>query len=202
LTRRFQHAKTAASRFLTAQMVCISRFFVSGTKGKSMFNGSMPQLMAAYNQWQNQQLYAAAHQLSDEQRKADRGAFFKSIHGTLNHILWADRVWFARFIDHPMPADPIGVDLHADFEALEAERVEFDRRIVAWAGELDAAWLSELVTWSSKLYGFTQTVPRWVQVQHFFNHQTHHRGQVSTLLKQYGIDLGVTDLPVLAMLHD
>ena len=142
-----------------------------------MFQGSMPQLMAAYNQWQNQQLYDAAFQISDAQRKADCGAFFKSIHSTLNHILWGDLTWLSA-------------------------RMALDARLIDWANGLSVEWLDEPVTWSSAMYGFTQTIPRWIQVQQMFNHQTHHRGQVGTLLKQYGIDVGLTDLPLLLMLND
>ncbi|QKJ67210.1 damage-inducible protein DinB [Deefgea piscis] len=167
-----------------------------------MFQGNMPQLMAAYNQWQNQQMYAAAATLSDAERKADRGAFFKSIHSTLNHLVWGDLMWLSRFTGETLISSPPGVDVYADFAELHAARMALDARIMAWANGLDAAWLNEPVTWTSKVYGFTQTIPRWVQVQHFFNHQTHHRGQVSTLLMQQGIDVGVTDLPLLPMLND
>ncbi|MBM5571225.1 MULTISPECIES: DinB family protein [Deefgea] len=167
-----------------------------------MFQGNLPQLMAAYNQWQNEQVYTAALQLSDEQRKADRGAFFKSIHSTLNHILWGDLMWLSRFIGETLISSPSGEDVYADFAELHAARVALDARLIAWADSVTEAWLNEPVTWTSKIYGFTQTIPRWVQVQHFFNHQTHHRGQVGTLLKQYGIDVGITDLPLLPMLHE
>ncbi|WP_410497858.1 DinB family protein [Chitinibacter sp. S2-10] len=165
-----------------------------------MFNGTMPQLMAAYNQWQNQQLYAAALQLNDEQRKADCGAFFRSIHSTLNHILWGDLNWMARFCDETLIARPIGVDIYDDFAELHAARIAMDQRIIAWADGINADWLAEPVTWTSKVYGFTQTIPRWVQVQQMFNHQTHHRAQAGTLLKQFGIDIGVTDLPLMPVL--
>ena len=167
-----------------------------------MFKGNLPQLMAAYNQWQNQQVYAAALQLSDAERKADRGAYFKSIHSTLNHILWGDLAWLSRFIGETLISSPAGVDVYADFAELHAARIALDARLIAWAEGLDEAWLKEPVTWTSTVYGFTQTIPRWVQVQQLFNHQTHHRGQVGTLLKQYGIDVGVTDLPLLPMLND
>ncbi|WP_373974785.1 DinB family protein [Chitinibacter sp. SCUT-21] len=167
-----------------------------------MFQGSMPQLMAAYNQWQNQQVYAAALQLSDEQRQAQRGAFFGSIQRTLDHILWGDLMWLSRFTGEELVNTPSSEALFSEFSDLHAARVAMDARLIAWADGLSAEWLNEPVTWTSKMYGFTQTIPRWVQVQHLFNHQTHHRGQVGTLLKQYGIDVGVTDLPLLSMLND
>jgi uncharacterized damage-inducible protein DinB len=167
-----------------------------------MFQGNLPQLMAAYNQWQNQQVYAAALRLSDEQRKADRGAFFKSIHSTLNHILWGDLTWLSRFIGEALINTPPSEDVYADFAQLHAARVALDARLITWADTLTDEWLNEPVTWTSKVYGFTQTIPRWVQVQQLFNHQTHHRGQVGTLLKQYGIDVGITDVPLLPMLNE
>lgn len=166
-----------------------------------MFQGNFVQLMASYNQWQNQAVYAAAGKLDDAVRKADKGGFFKSIHGTLNHIMWGDSIWFARFIGEPLPTNPIGEEMFADFAEMQAAREALDQRILDWAQGVDQAFLQESVTWSSKLYGFTQTVPRWVLVQHFFNHQTHHRGQVGTLLTQCGVDVGITDIPMLPLLH-
>jgi uncharacterized damage-inducible protein DinB len=167
-----------------------------------MFQGNFVQLMAAYNQWQNQAVYQAAMALSDAQRKEDRGAFFKSVHGTLNHILWGDLWWFGRFSGSAVPTTAAGVDLYEDFAALLQARQKLDQDILDWAATLAPEWLNESVTWTSKLYGFTQTVPRWVQVQHFFNHQTHHRGQAGTLLKQFGQDVGITDIPMLPLLHN
>ncbi|WP_348945682.1 DinB family protein [Chitinibacter sp. FCG-7] len=166
-----------------------------------MFQGSMPQLMAAYNQWQNQQVYAAAGQLSAAQLMADRGAFFGSVQATLDHILWGDLVWLARFTGGALPASPAGELLYVHFADLHAARIALDARLIDWAASLSADWLNEPVTWTSKMYGFTQTIPRWVQVQHLFNHQTHHRGQVGTLLKQFGLDVGVTDIPMLPILN-
>lgn len=166
-----------------------------------MFHGNFVQLMAAYNQWQNQSLYLAAARLSEQERMADRGAFFKSVHGTLDHIVWGDSIWFARFVDAPLPVNPIGELLYPDFAQLRQAREQLDARIIDWADSVSAEWLNQSVTWTSKLYQMTQTVPRWVQVQHFFNHQTHHRGQVGTLLTQLGQEVGVTDLPMLPLLH-
>ena len=166
-----------------------------------MFQGNFVQLMAAYNQWQNQALYQAAANLSEAQRQENLGAFFKSIHGTLDHLVWGDTLWFARFSDQPLPGNPIGEPMFRDFGTMHAARQDLDKRIVNWAAPLSQDWLNESVTWSSKLYGFTQTIPRWVQVQQFFNHQTHHRAQAGTLLKQLGQDVGITDIPMLPLLH-
>ncbi|MCW5831114.1 MAG: DinB family protein [Labilithrix sp.] len=100
--------------------------------------------MAAYNRWQNDNLYRAAGALSEADRRRDRGAFFGSIHGTLNHILWADEVWMGRFTGCPHPTTPIARsrDRYEDWEELRAARVGLDADIVAWAETLDPAWLT------------------------------------------------------------
>ena len=164
-----------------------------------MYTGNYPQMMAAYNRWMNDKLYAVCAQLTDEERKRDRGAFFKSIHGTLNHILWGDRAWLGRFDGNSYPNGPIGEWLHEDFEALRRVRGEMDLAIESWAASVDDAWLQAPLTWTSKLYSITRTQPRWTLVTQLFNHQTHHRGQVTTLLSQQGLDVGVTDLPMLPL---
>ena len=160
-----------------------------------MYSGNYYQLMADYNQWMNQRMYAVCADLSDEQRKSDRGAFFKSIHGTLNHILWGDRAWLTRFKAHTYPPVRIGDELYADFDPLRAERAVMDAAILQWAGSLGDDWLRQTLTFTSVVDGKTRSGPNWVFVTQLFNHQTHHRGQVSTLIKQYGVDPGVTDIP-------
>lgn len=156
-------------------------------------------MMARYNRWMNMQTYAACDRLSDDERKADRGAFFKSIHSTLNHLLWGDTMWLGRFthgtaLATDMPKGPAGVDLYGDWNELKAARVAMDDTISAWAATLKPEWLETDFTWYSGLTKSTRTKPAWLLVTHFFNHQTHHRGQVTTLLSQRGIDPGVTDL--------
>jgi uncharacterized damage-inducible protein DinB len=153
------------------------------------------QTLAAYNRWMNDKLYAACAELSDEGRKLERKAFFGSIHRTLNHILLADRVWFGRFIGLPFKVDRLDRELFADFAALRAERTLTDQDIEGWAQGLTDAQLAD------KLHFTTIVNPQgprvydlWVCVTHFFNHQTHHRGQVTALLSQCGKDYGVTDL--------
>jgi uncharacterized damage-inducible protein DinB len=160
-----------------------------------MFTGTYPLLMAEYNRFMNQRLYAACADLPDSQRKSDRGAFFKSLHGTLDHILWGDRNWLARFDGKTYPVGPVGEFLYPEFAELRAAREQMDRTLLDWAASITPAWLDEPMTWTSKLYKFTQTHPRWVQVVQMFNHQTHHRGQAHTLLTQLGIDVGPTDVP-------
>jgi uncharacterized damage-inducible protein DinB len=166
-----------------------------------MFDGTYALLMAEYNRWMNEKLYAGCSRLTDEERTRDRGAFFKSIHRTLNHLLWGDRAWLPRFNGKTYAAGPAGVDQYDDFGALTAARAEMDGEILAWARAVSPAELAEPMTWTSKMYGFTQTQPRWVQVVQMFNHQTHHRGQVHAMLTAAGVDVGPTDVPVLPLLN-
>lgn len=165
-----------------------------------MFTGSYATLMAEYGRWMNQKIFAGCERLSDDDRRRDRGAFFKSIHATLDHLLWGDGIWLGRFTGKSYPTGPVGELLYPDFSAMKEARAALDTDIVAWAATVTPAWLDEPVTWTSKLYGFTQTVPRLVQVVQMFNHGTHHRGQVHAMLTAAGIDVGPTDVPVLPLL--
>jgi uncharacterized damage-inducible protein DinB len=167
-----------------------------------MIDAEYCQAMAAYNGWMNRKVYEAAARLTDAERKADRGAFFRSIHSTLNHILWADRVWLPRFNGKTYPVEGIGVDLYEDYGALLDARRAMDDEIAAWAAQLDAEQLSGTLTWFSGVAQREMSRPRWLCVTQMFNHQTHHRGQVTTLLKQAGMDPGPTDLPWAPLIRD
>jgi uncharacterized damage-inducible protein DinB len=160
-----------------------------------MISTAYARTMAAYNRWMNERLYETCAGLPDSERKLDRGAFFKSVHGTLNHLLYGDRAWMSRFLGRDLgwkgPAD----ELYAGFEDLREARAELDRQIEEWAGRLQERWLTADFTYTSRIDGRTRTFPAWLLVTHMFNHQTHHRGQLTTLLSQLGLDPGVTDLP-------
>ena len=158
--------------------------------------------MTAYNRWMNERLYAVCARLSDDERRADRGAFFRSVHGTLDHIVYADLAWLSRFTGDPPEVPPLGRELYADFVELRAVRILLDDRLDAWGSTLDAQWLAAPFTYASKVDGTMRTLPAWILVVHLFNHQTHHRGQLTTLLKQLGHDPGVTDLPFMPGLTD
>lgn len=161
----------------------------------STMNGSQhARTLAAYNRWMNEKLYAASAHLTDAQRKADCGAFFKSIHGTLNHLLLVDHLWMARFTGMPFTAPALDHELHADFGALRAARSAMDETIERWAATLDDTRLSGPLEYTSLVGAQPRRMPFDLAVVHFFNHQTHHRGQVTTLLSQHGIDPGSTDL--------
>lgn len=151
--------------------------------------------MAAYNRWMNDKVYAAATELSDAERKRDMGAAFGSIHGTLNHLLLTDTAWMQRFKGEPVTMKTPDEEVYADFAELRAARRTLDERIAAWAAGLDDAFAVAPFHFASVTYRQERTVPGWVVVAHFFNHQAHHRGQLTTLLSQLGKDTGVTDLP-------
>ena len=152
--------------------------------------------MAAYNAEMNRRLYAAAARLPDEARRADRGAFFKSIHGTLCHLVWGDRMWMSRFDGWERPPVPIAesAGMIGDFATLAAERAKADQGIEAWAGRVDDAWLAQDLTWVSGAARREMRRPRTFLVAHFFNHQTHHRGQAHALITAGGEATGDTDL--------
>ena len=108
--------------------------------------------MAVYNRWQNENLYGTAEALSDEVRKAQRGAFFGSIHATLNHLVWADQMWMSRFAGTPRPnaaGIPNSLNMYESWEDLKRERAAFDEVIIGWAEKLDPAWLEGDLTWFS-----------------------------------------------------
>jgi uncharacterized damage-inducible protein DinB len=159
-----------------------------------MHNPTHPQTMAEYNHWMNSKLYAICAEIPDEQRRANRGAFFKSIHGTLNHLLIGDRIWLGRFTSQPFTAK-LNQELYADFNELCQQRQQTDQQILEWSKQLTSEWLSESLTYKSASDGVERVLPHWLLVTHMFNHQTHHRGQLTTLLSQLGYDPGVTDLP-------
>jgi uncharacterized damage-inducible protein DinB len=153
--------------------------------------------MAAYNAEMNRRFYGAAAGLDDAARRAAGGVFWGSIEGTLAHLLWADRIWLARFGCGEAPDRPLArsAEWQGTFDALRADREAFDGAIEAWAAELSPAELEGPLTWFSGATGREITRPKAVCVMQVFNHQTHHRGQVHALLTAAGIDTGATDLP-------
>lgn len=161
--------------------------------------------LATYNQWMNAKVYGAASQMSAAELSNDRGAFFGSIFGTLNHIVVADTLWLKRFATHTSSATTLAVmiplptparldqNMFDDLEGLRAHRQWLDSVIINWIAALTDDDLNTVLNYqntkgveSSRYYSSL--------IVHFFNHQTHHRGQVSTLFSQAGIDIGVTDL--------
>jgi uncharacterized damage-inducible protein DinB len=158
----------------------------------SMIDPGYCQLMARYNRWMNERLYTLCAGLPDADRKRGRGAFFGSIHGTLNHLLWGDRMWMGRFVGPPCTHPAFGADMFADFDALARERETTDRLMLDWAGKVSSAWLAAPLSYVSRVDGKTRSLPAAVAAVHMFNHGTHHRGQLTTLMNQAGIDPGLT----------
>ena len=161
-----------------------------------MITPAYVRLMAQYNAEMNRRLYAAAARLGDADRKADRGAFWRSIHGTLTHILWGDTQWMSRFDNWPKPDVPIkqSAAMIDDFATLQARRVKADADIIAWADRVDDAWLAEDLVWFSGAAQKEMRRQKAPLMVHFFNHQTHHRGQAHALLTACRQDTGDTDL--------
>lgn len=163
------------------------------------------QLMSRYNQWMNQNIFEAAQKLGNNFCRQDQGAFFGSILGTLNHIWVADVIWLTRFAQYVqeyrslgnLPVlssytalDQIVVD---DLAALKKLRQELDNTIIQWCQEIKIQDLEQNLQYiDTKGNQYTKNFAQLIQ--HFFNHQTHHRGQISTLIYQQGVDVGVTDL--------
>ena len=141
---------------------------------------------ARYNQWANRRLYDTAARLTDEQYRADCGAFFRSMHGTLNHLLTADWVWMHRFTGQgpsPIKLDTINYETLAE---LRMARAAEDRRIAAYVEGLSDRQLAGTIR-----YRRVSTPDEFEQalspaLAHFFNHQTHHRGQAHSILCGFG----------------
>lgn len=155
-------------------------------------------LMGAYTTWQNRSIYAAASSLEDADRRLDRGAFFGSIHATLNHLLWGDQTWMHRLAGSDAPRPGTISESTGHFEAwsdLSAAREAMDATINAWAAEVRAEDLAGELSWYSAALGREVRRPRWALVVHLFNHGTHHRGQVHAMLTAAGARPDDTDVP-------
>jgi uncharacterized damage-inducible protein DinB len=152
--------------------------------------------MSRYNAEMNRRIFAAAARLNDRERRAQRGAYWGSIHGTLCHLLWGDQLWMYRFDGWPKPvvAQKDSASLVATFDELRELRVKADEGISRWAERIEDNWLQEDQSWFSLSAAREVQTPRGVLVTHFFNHQTHHRGQVHAMLTAAGEQTGDTDL--------
>jgi uncharacterized damage-inducible protein DinB len=162
----------------------------------AMVDPGFVRTMAAYNAEMNRRLYEAAERIPDAERRQDRGAFWGSLHGTLSHILWGDRMWMARFDRWEKPAviQKESATLIEDFDELRHQRVGDDKRISDWAARVTPGWLAEEMSWFSASVQRELRHPRSFLVTHFFNHQTHHRGQAHALITACREKTGDTDL--------
>ena len=158
--------------------------------------------MAAYNAWQNDNQYAAASGLSETERRHNRGAFFDSIQATLNHLIGAGMMWMSRIAGTAMPVQvgvPESVALFEDWPTLATEQLWFDKVIVYWAAGVSDSDLAGDLTLFSSAVGRELKKPRWTCINHMFNHQTHHRGQVHAMLTAAGAKPGDTDLALMTV---
>jgi uncharacterized damage-inducible protein DinB len=151
------------------------------------------QMLAAYNRIANERICVACAELSDSEYKMPRQGSFGSIHGLLNHILLGDGIWIARFEGGGAATPPLNTVLFEDFSGLRAARIAQDAWIESFFAKLPAdfsGWSFPYVNNKGKDY-----VERAdVAFSHFFNHQTHHRGQVHVMLSQTTVAAPSLDL--------
>lgn len=162
-----------------------------------MITSEYCQTMARYNAWQNTGLRKMISEMDQEDLYADRGAFFGSIMGTLNHLLWGDALWISRFDGGDGPAVPAKdhLEITPTPAVWAAERFRMDARITLWAKSVYAVDLVGDLTWFSGVAGREVTKPMALCVMQLFNHQTHHRGQVHAMLTAAGQKPNDTDIP-------
>jgi uncharacterized damage-inducible protein DinB len=160
------------------------------------------EMFAGYNAWANRRLYGAATTLSDEEYRADRGAFFRSMHGTLNHLLATDRIWMQRFTGEGEAPARLDAILHERLPELAAARATEDRRIVEYIAGLDDQKLRGTISYRrvSSPEAFVQALAP--ALAHWFNHQTHHRGQAHAILTGLGKPAPELDLLYFQRLQD
>ena len=151
-------------------------------------------MMSRYNRWMNEKLYDVCDTMPDELRREDKGAFFKSVNGILNHLLLTDRLWLGRFTNQPFAAQSLDQELCHDWNDLKAERRETDDAIDMWLDSRSDEDLQAPFTFTGISSPIERTFPLWIVLAHWFNHQTHHRGQLTTVMEQSGYDSGATDL--------
>lgn len=142
------------------------------------------EMMAGYNAWANRRLYDAAGQLPEADYRANKGAFFGSLHGTLNHILVGDQVWMRRFTGEGPAPTQLNAILHDRFAELRAAREAEDARIVAYVRGLNEDAIAGIIRYRTISSPADIEQPLAAALPHFFNHQTHHRGQAHCLLTQ------------------
>lgn len=148
------------------------------------------QIMARYNRWANERLYACVATLDDATLRKDAGAFFGSIHATLNHLLVADRVWTSRITGEYHGVKSLDQILHEDFNNLSTARVAMDEHLIRLVDRLSVGMdggLDKEVRYRTVKDGEKHASPARHVLLTLYNHQTHHRGQIHCLLTQAGV---------------
>ncbi|WP_157015218.1 DinB family protein [Mesorhizobium xinjiangense] len=151
-------------------------------------------MLAAYNAWANTRIYDAAGELTDAEFARDVGAFFGSLRGTLNHILVADRIWLKRFTTQGEAPKSLDAIIHPNLDPLRIAREAEDKRIIDWIDGLDEETLTGRFTYLTVTDMKTVSQRLAPALAHFFNHQTHHRGQAHTILTMLGRPSIVLDM--------
>ena len=150
-------------------------------------------MMARYNRLANERLYEACGRLSDEEYRRQRKGSFGSIHALLNHLLLGDRIWMARFEGGGQTTPPLNTVLYNEFAALREARVKEDERIESFCAGARPEFLSRPLEYVNSK-GAQRCDDAAMAVAHFFNHQTHHRGQVHVMLAQTAVAAPSLDL--------
>lgn len=151
--------------------------------------------MATYNSWQNGVLFELCTEIGDEARRLDRGMFFGSIHNTLNHLIYVDLRILGILRTGQADTFDARTIIEDDFDRLSAKRVEVDRDIMTFVHGSDHAW-QDGVRELQGLDGVVRRLPRQLFLMQLFNHQTHHRSQITAELHKMGIGYGITDVPL------
>lgn len=151
-------------------------------------------MFAAYNAWANQRIYEAAGELTKEEFGRDMGAFFKSMRGTLNHLLVTDRIWLKRFTGEGEAPSALDTILYIDFAKLRTAREAEDQRLSGWIGSLSDRQMAGRFTYMTVTDMRTISQRLAPALAHLFNHQTHHRGQAHSILTGLGKDAPSLDL--------
>ena len=162
--------------------------------------------LAKYNKWLNEKIYTVVSELPSYERHRDYEAFFGSIHNTLNHLVLTDKIWLNRFaVQENCPAFSADIlEIHGgvsslkqilfeNFEDLKRHRARMDEAIENWTLQMQPDFPLQVMRYAN-MSGKKREHPMWQALTHFFNHQTHHRGQITTMLSQAHVDYGVTDL--------
>ena len=143
-------------------------------------------MMAQYNRWANARLYDAASKLPDEHYRKDIGLFFKSVHGTLNHLLVGEhRLWFARFAEGVSPKLRLDEEIEPDRAKLKQALLDGARRWEPFLDTLDSNRFAGPIDYVSTK-GVAQSLPFSATLAHVFNHGTHHRGQITAAITAMG----------------
>jgi len=165
---------------------------------------SLQQTFARYNSWMNERLLASCSVLRDDARRKPLSVPFGSLHGLWNHLLIADNLWMSRFENTPLPFEFRGLDMElcADWNDLREQRRVLDERISRFAQGLNEQRLGSILQWIPATNPTPRELPFSLVLAHFWNHQTHHRGQITGVMELLGLDCGVTDLLALPDLKE